>query len=178
MARGRQVNRQELAEVFGITVVTVDAWVRRGCPYVQRGAKGKVWKFDTAAVAEWRREQARDEASGVNETDGEDELKRRKLAVQIAAEELKLAKARELVAPLDQMGRAVATAFAEIKARMRSDLRSRLVARLLGETDERRFNAVVLEEVDQALESLADSDLLAGWDEDEDASEEDADGED
>jgi phage terminase Nu1 subunit (DNA packaging protein) len=57
---GWEVNRAELAEVFGVSAPTVTAWVERGCPYLAGGRKGRVWLFDTAAVARWREEQARE----------------------------------------------------------------------------------------------------------------------
>ena len=47
-------NKAELAEAFGVSVAAVDAWLRRGCPHVQRGARGLAWKFNLISVAEWR----------------------------------------------------------------------------------------------------------------------------
>ena len=48
------LNRAELAKAFGVSLTTVDAWVRRGCPYVSRGSNGREWQFDPLAVAHWR----------------------------------------------------------------------------------------------------------------------------
>ena len=53
-AGGRIVNRAGLAQLCGVTLPTVDAWVRKDCPVVERGGTGKEWKFDSAAVIEWR----------------------------------------------------------------------------------------------------------------------------
>lgn len=50
----RSANKAEVAEWFGVSVVAVDAWIRKGMPYVQKGAKGLPWVFDLRAVAEWR----------------------------------------------------------------------------------------------------------------------------
>ncbi|MFD2112034.1 DUF1441 family protein [Thiorhodococcus fuscus] len=47
-------NKAELAEAFGKSVVSVDHWLRRGCPYVQRGERGRAWVFNIIDVAEWR----------------------------------------------------------------------------------------------------------------------------
>lgn len=160
----RRVNRAELAEIFGVTVVTVDAWVRRGCPFIQRGSKGTPWIFDTAEVVKWRTDQAREEAAGTAQADV-DELERRKLAAITAKHELELAKARGDVAPLDQVERMVARAFAEVRGQVRN-IPGRVVTRLLGETDERRFKQVLMDEIDQALEALADTSLV---EEDEDS---------
>ena len=47
-------NKAELAEFFGVALTTVDQWLRRGCPYVQRGSRGIQWKFDFLDVAKWK----------------------------------------------------------------------------------------------------------------------------
>ncbi len=49
----RRANKAEVAEWFDVSMATVDAWMRRGCPYVQRGGKGVSWVIDLKAVAEW-----------------------------------------------------------------------------------------------------------------------------
>ncbi len=51
---GRKANKAEVAEWFEVSVVTVDAWVRRGLPSVQRGSRGVPWVFDLIEVAAWR----------------------------------------------------------------------------------------------------------------------------
>jgi phage terminase Nu1 subunit (DNA packaging protein) len=48
------------------------------------------------------------------------------------------------------------------------NLPSRTVSLLIGETDERRYKRVLLEEIDQILEVLAKADLLAIDDDDPD----------
>lgn len=47
-----------LAEWFGVSVPSVDGWLRRGCPHVQKGDKGRPWVFDILEVARWRFGQA------------------------------------------------------------------------------------------------------------------------
>jgi phage terminase Nu1 subunit (DNA packaging protein) len=54
MPSRRRANKAELAEFFGVSLTSIDRWVSRGCPVVQRGAKGISWVFDLLAVAEWR----------------------------------------------------------------------------------------------------------------------------
>ena len=75
-----------------------------------------------------------------------------------------LAKAKGEVAPLDQVERAVALAFAEVRAGMRN-LPQRTVSMLIGETDERRFKSVMMAEIDEVLKSLVTASLLDGYDE-------------
>ena len=59
---GRSVNRAGLASVFAVSLPTIDAWVRKGCPVVERGGTGREWQFDTAAVIEWRTAKAVEDA--------------------------------------------------------------------------------------------------------------------
>ena len=53
---GGAVNKSELAKRVGVSVNTVDSWVRAGLPYSKRGG---VYSFDLAAVRRWRREHRR-----------------------------------------------------------------------------------------------------------------------
>ncbi|WLE27681.1 hypothetical protein [Xylella fastidiosa] len=52
----------------------------------------------------------------------------------------------------------MARVFAEVRANLRT-IPGRTVALLLGETDERRYKRVLLQEIDQTLENLASLDL-------------------
>ena len=47
------VNRKKVASHCDVSLPTVDAWVRKGCPYVTRGSKGVEWEFDLDAVKAW-----------------------------------------------------------------------------------------------------------------------------
>lgn len=53
-ARGLIMNRAELATLFEVSLPTVDAWVRKGCPVIERGSKGRPWQFSSADVFDWR----------------------------------------------------------------------------------------------------------------------------
>lgn len=164
--KGRTVNRTGLAEVFGVAMPTVDMWRKDGCPVVTTGGRGKEWEFDTAAVASWLRERDVLAATGDKVTD-KDELQRRRLVADTEKAELELAKVKGEVAPLDQVERAMAKAFAEVRAGMRN-LPQRTVSMLIGETDERRFKSVLMGEIDEVLKSLNAVSLLDGYDEDSD----------
>lgn len=50
----RDLNKSELAEVFDVTIVTVDSWIRKGCPYEEAGKNGKSWRFSLKKVVAWR----------------------------------------------------------------------------------------------------------------------------
>jgi|GEM_PF-1918264 len=53
-------NRTQLAETFGVSLPTIDAWIRKGCPYVEKGGNGKAWQFRLQDVARWREKMARE----------------------------------------------------------------------------------------------------------------------
>lgn len=155
--KGREVNREELAETFGVSLNTVSSWIRKGCPFEQRGRQGKPWRFNTRDVSEWLREQARLEAAGDAPMD-EFELKLRKLAAETAQAELDLATARQQVAPIDEFERARALENATVCANV-MNVPSRVVSQLIGETDEGRFKEVLRTELIQALEAAAETDI-------------------
>ena len=165
--RGQHVNKVELSDIFGVAMPTIDDWVRRGCPVVERGAKGKSWVFNTADVRAWREDDVRRDAASDEDTTVE-ELKRRKLRAETVAAELELAISKGEVAPLDQMERGVVRAFEEVKAAMRN-VPSRASRMIVGETDETRIRTVLLAEIDQALEVLDETDLISAGDIDEPA---------
>lgn len=172
--RGVILNRTEAADHFGVAMTTLDDWVRRDCPVVQRGGRGRPWQFNTADLMKWREADIRAESQGVRSVSA-DELKRRKLEAETEMVELDLAKAKELVAPIEQIERALSKAFGEVRANLRNVVPGRAARRLVGETNQTKIKAVLLEEIDQALEALADDDLinesdleLAEEDEDED----------
>lgn len=48
------VNRVELATLCGVSLPTIDTWVRQGCPVVERGSKGRPWQFHFSEVFNWR----------------------------------------------------------------------------------------------------------------------------
>jgi phage terminase Nu1 subunit (DNA packaging protein) len=170
--RGQKVSRRDLAAIFGVSLPTIDAWVRAGCPYDQKGGRGKEWTFDTADVARWREDRAAADA-GSQDIDA-DKLRIRRIKADTMLAELELAKAQALVAPLDQVERVLSRAVAEVQTNLRGRLITRLVTQLLGETDERRFKRVALSEVDDVLVSLADIDITADEPDDQSEDEETA----
>ena len=79
---GRQVNRSELAETFGKSLPTVSAWVKSGCPVVERGRQGREWVFDTADVADWLEQRAVAAVEGQSVLMDIEEARRRKLVAE------------------------------------------------------------------------------------------------
>jgi len=157
--RGYILNRSQMAGHLGVAMTTLDDWVKRGCPFVEKGGRGQQWKFNSAEVRSWRDSDIREEVTGVNNATIE-ELKRRKLEAETEQAELDLDVAKELVAPIEQIERAMSKAFGEVRASLRNVLPGRAVRRLIGEINETKFKKVLLEEVDQALEALSNDELI------------------
>ena len=67
----RTANKAGVAEWFGISITSVDRWVLRGCPFVQKGERGVSWVFDLLAVAEWKfgRQEGTVDPSGMTPKD-------------------------------------------------------------------------------------------------------------
>ena len=155
--RGQKVNRKQIADVFGVSLPTVDAWLRAGCPYDQKGERGKEWVFDTADVMRWREQLARDDAGG-QDTQDDAALDRRKKLAAARLAELELAQKMGALAPVDHMERVWSRIIAETTSGFRGSFIRRVVSQLLGELDEREFKRVLLAEVDTTLETLANMD--------------------
>lgn len=156
--KGQIVSKVELAEFFGIALPSIDHWIRTGCPVKQKGSKGVPWQFNTADVAYWRECRVREEGTSTDLID-ERELRRRKLLAETQKAELEYAIAKGDVAPVEQFERVMSKAFASVKVNIRN-VPNRVVTRLIGETDETRFKKVLLEEIDQTLLSLSESELV------------------
>lgn len=155
--KGQSVSKGQLCEVFGVSIPTVDGWLRNGCPCISRGGRGVPAEFNTAAVAQWLREQARQEGAG-NILADESELKRRKLAAETAKAELELAKARSEVAPVREFERVSAAMDTAIRTNV-LNVPARAVLQLLGCTDEAEFKAKLRAELVLALDTAAETDL-------------------
>ena len=164
--KGQVVTRAGLADVFGVSLPTIDSWVRAGCTYIQRGGRGKEWQFNTADVAQWLRDKARDEGRGTAQA-SEEELKLRKLAAEAEKAELELAKAKGEVAPVREFERATAALMAVIRQNV-MQVPGRAVMQLIGCSDETEFKTKLRAELVLALETAAEDDQLLDDDEEQD----------
>lgn len=151
------VNRTGLATAFGVSMPTVDAWIKAGCPVAQRASKGVQWAFDPKAVMEWRIERAVAEATGEKVQD-EDAIDLRKKKAQMLRAELEVAEAMKLVAPIREFERAMAKMCAEIRSNV-LNVPQRVVTQLVGCTDEAQFKVVLRAELVLALQAASNAEL-------------------
>jgi phage terminase Nu1 subunit (DNA packaging protein) len=52
-AKGRTVNKSQLADLLETTLPTVDNWLRKGCPYIAKPENGGRWQLNVAQVVNW-----------------------------------------------------------------------------------------------------------------------------
>jgi phage terminase Nu1 subunit (DNA packaging protein) len=113
----RRANKKLVAEFFDVSLPSVEAWVRRGCPVVYRGSKTEPWLFDLLTVAEWRINGSNPEAAidpdklAPNERRAWYDSEARKRELQI--------KDRQLI-PKPEVEQAIATAFAALAQEMKA----------------------------------------------------------
>lgn len=154
------VDRKTLAIALGVAEPTVLARVREGMPLLQRGSRGKPWKFDLAECVAWDRERAVRKATGIvhgDETDAQ--LKRRLLEAQVKKAEIEAAGQAAEVVPVEEVEAAMVSAFTEVRQSMLS-IPERAALRLLAAEDETAVKDILREEIDLALHALSDADLL------------------
>jgi phage terminase Nu1 subunit (DNA packaging protein) len=113
----RRANKAQAAEFFDVTLPTIDAWIRKGAPVLQRGSRGVSWVLDLRAMAEWayagKSEHADADPDALAPAERkawyEGETKKRELQVRD----------RELI-PAAEVEQVVATAFAAIAQDIRA----------------------------------------------------------
>lgn len=50
----RRANKAQAAQFFGISLPTLERWIRDGAPVVQQGTRGVSWILDLRQIAEWK----------------------------------------------------------------------------------------------------------------------------
>lgn len=50
----RAANKAILSQFFDVSLPTIDSWVKKGMPVVQRGSRSVPWVFDLLECAQWR----------------------------------------------------------------------------------------------------------------------------
>lgn len=176
---GRSVNRVELASLCGVSLPTVDAWVRRGCPARQRGSKGREWEFDTAAVIDWRIDQkAQDVAASLQGEAGQiskDEADRRKAVANAITAEVAADEALRVVVSRHDAAADVA-GFCQVLKSGLSNAAAKIASRATTITNAPEIEEMVQAEMNRAFRS-AREELLGRWlgerDEDDDGGGED-----
>ena len=146
-------NKAELAEAFGVSVAGVDHWIRKQCPYVQRGSKGVPWIFNVLDVAEWRYGKITDDENDDPEQMGP---KERLDWYRGEKERLALKQQRGELIPASQVEAGWTGYVANTKSRLMA-LPSRLAPEMVRAKTIREAEKVIKAAVIECLEELSGS---------------------
>lgn len=153
---GKQVNASQLAELYGITYsAIVNNWVRDGCPFLEEGGRGREYRFDTAAVAQWREKRAGDNAGGSTAKLGHEELKRRKLAAETRMAELDAELKVGNAIPIDAVAQVVGQQLDVVRVKLLA-IPSRAAPLVASESNLAACRMVIEGLVREALEELVE----------------------
>lgn len=176
-----RVNREQLADILGVSKPTVSNWLDDGLPYAQQGAKGREWIFDTKEVIAWYAEckhKARDGRANPKDNPyaqpgdlGEtlDGAQLRKEAALADKHELAAAREAGMLVPIDEVEAIVVEEHARVKTRLLAipnELRPVLLTHL---KNDRKGVENCIRQVEETLhEALDEIRAYAGDGDDED----------
>lgn len=107
----RLADKAGVAEFFGVSLPTIDKWLRDGMPYLQRGAPRVPWRIDLHAAAKWRYEARLPSGQVDPETLPPAE---RKLWYDGEARRRDIQERDRELIPVDEVEETVSTAFAAV----------------------------------------------------------------
>lgn len=117
--RGKIVNRVELAVIFGVSLPTIDAWVRGGMPCVVEGGRGVEYQFNTRDAINWHvAQKAAPKGAVGNGTETLEEAKRRREITNADLAEIDLAERRGRVVPIEHVAKQVGRLLSSVRARL------------------------------------------------------------
>lgn len=157
-------NRTELSQILGISLTTVDSYVREGMPAEERAdrSRGKQWEFDTTKVINWLIARALERERGGARADGGAEswqdARARNIAVTANLRELEYKQKLGELVSIDDVAEKVGQEYAVVKSRLRAipgRMAQILSPEMLPEEVERRLK----EEVRASLAALSEQTL-------------------
>lgn len=139
-----------LAQAFNVSSRTIQNWIEQGMPCLERGAKGKAWKFDRNACAIWRQDNARP-AKSANKAEYET---RKVIADAVRAETKALAELKQYVA-IETVEDHLSKVFGAFRARVLA-IPPKLAPILANEIEPTETRRILKAAIDEALNELAD----------------------
>jgi len=152
------VTKAELGRLMGASIPTVSQWVSKGCPYVQKGSKGKQWIFNVPDVVAWRGEQIAIQAVGDTKSLDIDEARRRKVAAEAALTELDLSVRRGELVEVEVVADTVGEDYANLRAKLLS-FPVKLAPQVVGMEDAGEIQSLSESLIHEALEELVSDGL-------------------
>ncbi|MCF6777549.1 terminase small subunit [Thiotrichales bacterium 19X7-9] len=161
IVKGKVATKQQASDIFGVYVTTIDDWVRRGCPYLEKGGRGRAWSFNTADLFKWRLQEEVNQNEKIM-PNGEQlnlKIKQAKLRLtdaQADNEKIKARLAANKVIDADLLSSVLADVFGLMRNKLLS-IPERVESRLVGETDKDKFRKVLLDELKEAMFDISDN---------------------
>lgn len=157
---GRIVSRQELSEFLAVDLKTVDGWIRRGCPMLGRGGRGKPHAFNLAHVVEWLRDTARRSTAEASAAISLDEARQRKTAAEAELAELELGHARGELVQIDTAAELFEATLSTVRLRLLA-VPAKVAARVAPVRTPAKVRRILEDEFAEVLEELVGGDELA-----------------
>ena len=142
--------QQVMCEIMGITPRRIQQLAKQGI--LRRDSKGK---FPFAPTISDYLDFLRGHAANANQAIDFNVEKARKTKAEADIAEIAAAKAKGEVVDLRDVERNLEFVFAEVKSNIRN-VPQRVAPRIIGETEEYRIKEAILDELDQAMDSMAD----------------------
>jgi len=145
-----------MAKLVGKSQETLRLWIKEGCPVAEDYVQGKKgYRLDSREVIEWYKKRSVASATSFGDSITKEEAQRRKLAAEAELAELEIAKKKGEVVDIGQMKTELSNRFTELRTAIRR-IPERCALRLVGEMDEVVIKDTILDEIDMALEAIAD----------------------
>lgn len=150
--KGRIVNKTEAAAIFGVTLVTIGNWIRKGLAH-EAGEREVL--LNTAAIARFIEAEAaaRATASASPASHDIEAARLKKLSAEADLAALELQRQRGEVVLIEEVAKEFGEACAAVRAKLLA-IPSKLAARLATEDGESACHRIVADAVHDALTEL------------------------
>lgn len=159
-AGGRVVSRAELSEFLAVDLTTVDGWIRRGCPMIERGGRGRAHSFNLAHVVGWLRDTARSSSAEGAAAISLDEARQRKTAAEAELAELELGHARGELVQIDTVAELLEATLSTVRLRLLG-VPAKVAARLAPVRTPAKCRRILEDEFSDVLNEIVGGDEVA-----------------
>ena len=154
----------EMARQFGVSEPTIRNYVAKGMPYVTKAdrTKGQPWEFSLSECLEWFEDQQaakQSQQAAQQEDEGIIAARIAKLNVETDRLQLRLAKERGEVVPIEKVAEIVESQMTTLRTHLLA-LPIKLAPILTGQTDTKVIKDTVSSYIREALEELAEDRVM------------------
>ena len=148
---GREINKTEVADLFGVSIQSVDQWVRKGLGCRKAGHEVI---FNSAAVTAFLEKQAEARAIASNKPADADEARSRKLAAEAEIAEMQRDRMRGELVDISSVETVVAEEYGAVRSKLLA-LPGKLAPMVAIEADEITCRDLIERGITEALDELA-----------------------